>query len=59
VRDTLVLDTPLNDAVMFVEPEATVVAVPWLPEALLIVALVVEEEAQVTLLEISAVEPFE
>ncbi len=39
---------PFKEAEMVVVPAATVVARPWVPAALLMVAVVVEEEAQVT-----------
>ena len=50
-------DTPEPEwvAVMFVLPVATVVAKPFVPAALLIVAVAVEEEDQVTELVMSCV----
>jgi hypothetical protein len=52
-------DTPEPEwvAVMFVLPVATVVAKPLVPAALLIVAVAVEEEDQVTELVMSCVVP--
>jgi hypothetical protein len=48
-----------DDAVIVVEPAATDVARPFDPAALLIVAMPVFDEAQVTDAVISCVDPFE